>query len=1632
MSQNVDIKLDHWKRNLLDLGQRNRLINCPLPRENGQRAARHTLLIKAPSLSELWQILVEANSQLIFPTPLIENNAEDEFKETKIELSDSAVLTNQSETDMYQTLHALRNRSREFNLEKGINVLHLAFGFLNWENNGANGLEVRSPLLLLAVQLSQEDVSAPFVLSRTDEEIVTNRFLEEKLRGDFGIELPSFNEEMTLEEYLTSVREVIGLEWTISDDVAQLSLFSVVEINMYHDLERNADKIRNHPVIKVISGEHIDDDSVNMSDMSIGNYNHDLTEPAEEFCVVDADSSQQDAIRSAKAGKSFILQGAPGTGKSQTITNIIAELIATGKKVLFVSEKMAALEVVNSRLKSVGLHPFCLILHGHVVKRRDILNQLNETINLARNQVTVRQEAFDSLRKLKEVRRSLNQYSEELHTSIAPLGLTIHQIQGNIAKYAKYPDIDYIQNDADQFTSELLGRCRDALEELVHIVKEDGHQIDNPWQGYAANQHITQEFVQRFAVDADSLFSLVNEGYTLFTQASNILYTVNDWSYLGVEDIEEIYRVSLNSHHIPISLLSLELDEILWMLDNCIQIQELTHKKESLKSILNETKQKLDGTKNEYNILISKQNQTINELLSEVIDERYDSKLLSSLTALIDMATNNLKESFDIANDKFEATVAKYKFDDSKLQQEISDLEEDYDETVLSINALELRSLYRTEYRSKLKRASSGFKQSQNKLIAHRKTAEKLSYETALIDLEKILSIQRMLEDSQHVEIAKVEFEVHKNAYYDYQQKAFDLQKTILKAQNQELLLKEVTEDYQKVFDEYEQNERQLLEFDFDFDMILLELNKKLKTMFDKNTEFNSLKVKIEWASEFQRIASKFQLGEKYISLICATKHEICNRLKDNIHALREWKNKINIDFEKYTNLFDESHKTKLYNLPLRSFNELLAKRKETIFNLEYLIDYRNAERRIAELGIADYLAKAKEMNMRADEIIPVFEKCFYRSLLDSTLPKFNVIREFRRHRQDERIELFKTLDKSHLNISKEMLQAKLIERLPNTLYNDVETALLRREMSKQRNLLPTRLLIANLPNILPVVKPCMMMSPLAVSTLLGSSDYEFDTVIFDEASQMSTETAIGAIFRAKQVIIAGDSKQLPPMNFLSSLSGEYAENEDESRDDSKAYESLLDEAGLLPTLTLRWHYRSRHEYLMAFSNMEIYGNKLITFPPPSEKNEGIGVEYVHVPNGVYDRVGRNGNLIEAKKVADMVFEHFKKYGDKKSLGVIAFDEVQQMAIQDALLQKRLIMPMYERFFKEDLEEYFFTKRLETVQGDERDTIICSIGFAPDNAGKFLMDFGLLSRAGGDRGLNVAITRARYHLQLVGSVMPMDIAAERINAIGSKLLKQYIDFASNGMNVILAETTEDKHHYFDSPFEASVLEFLVSNGYSVRTQVGCSGYRVDMAVEYPKECKYSGEFYVIGIECDGYMYHSTRTARERDRLRQDILESMGWTIHRIWSTDWIKDPHSEGKRLIEAVEKAVKKCEESRESIRIAATDVEESELLEVAEQTVEESVQVEAPVDLLKSEFYGEQIDDIPLGDIVKMMRHVLAINDGLIKSELFKEIALYGYGWKRQGARIKAVFERVYKKLLRDNIIEEIDGEIILKEKA
>ncbi len=478
-------------------------------------------------------------------------------------------------------------------------------------------------------------------------------------------------------------------------------------------------------------------------------------------------------------------------------------------------------------------------------------------------------------------------------------------------------------------------------------------------------------------------------------------------------------------------------------------------------------------------------------------------------------------------------------------------------------------------------------------------------------------------------------------------------------------------------------------------------------------------------------------------------------------------------------------------------------------------------------------------------------------------------------------------------------LAARVPDRNVGASVNGSEMHLLTRELTKKRRHLPCRKLFERLPNLLARLKPCVLMSPLSVAQYLDPGLPPYDLIVFDEASQIPVWDAIGAIARGSQVVVVGDSKQLPPTSFFC-----IGDSEDEvpDEDNIEEAESILDEceATAMPRHPLTWHYRSRHEDLIAFSNQHYYDSRLNTFPCADAEVDHLGVHWRHVPGGFFERGGSRTNRAEAEAVvAEVVARLRDPRRQDHSIGVVTFNQTQQNLVEDLLEVARARHPEIEPFFG-NVEEPVFVKNLENVQGDERDVILFSVAYGPDQAGKVSMNFGPLNRDGGERRLNVAITRAREQLVVFSTLQPDMIDLARTSAKGVAHFKRFLDFARRGPQAMLENSAVQKAAEAESPFEETVARELEERGWSVRRQVGSSGFRVDLAVLDPER---PGS-YLLGVECDGANYQASRAARDRDRLRQAVLKGLGWRLHRVWSSDWWFDPAREIERLEEALRQA--------------------------------------------------------------------------------------------------------------------------------
>lgn len=575
--------------------------------------------------------------------------------------------------------------------------------------------------------------------------------------------------------------------------------------------------------------------------------------------------------------------------------------------------------------------------------------------------------------------------------------------------------------------------------------------------------------------------------------------------------------------------------------------------------------------------------------------------------------------------------------------------------------------------------------------------------------------------------------------------------------------------------------------------------------------------------------------------------------------------------------------------------------------SLDLWIDLRRVQGECAQLGLGNFVSESARLDYPDGKLMDMFLKAFYREWFEQLSRNVPEVAGFRVHNHIRTIADFRELDDHQLPVDQMRIREKLALQMPsaqNQARAADEMSILLHELGKKRNIMALRKLFRAIPNLLLRLKPCLMMSPLSVAHFLEAETYRFDMVIFDEASQIFPQDAIGAIFRGKQVIIAGDSNQLPPTNFFSASTNNDPDGEE--YEEEGCFDSILEAAALtLPNRSLLWHYRSRYEELIAFPNREIYGGHLITFPSSALGQPDTGVEYVYVENGIYDN---RCNRAEAARIVELVKRHIELHPDR-SLGIIAFSESQQSIIEEEILKFRLENPRHEPFFDENSEEPFFVKNLENVQGDERDTIIFSVCYGKNPQGRMYMRFGPLGHTGGERRLNVAITRAKRNVKLVGSILPQDIDLNKTQAEGVKMLRDYIAFA---MGTKTGNPSNCAQRQDTDRFALQVGSFLEERGCRIRMHHGNSEYTVDIAVEHPGK---PGQF-LAAVECDGNTYHMARTVRDRDHLRAGVMENMGWKLHRVWSVEWLRNPEGERRRLLDFLEEALLHHGEAGSAVR--------------------------------------------------------------------------------------------------------------------
>ena len=1341
-------KLDRWASELLDTGKRNALINF-----KDKKSLTAEILFpeskeffKQCSLGKTFEVfnpgIADEDSTIGEATDTDENKyrSEKAKKELFKERNVPRIRTKQSILAYAQTPNpvvAVRNiakKESEIQDETGVNVAYLAFGFVEWAEKEGSKQTFKAPLLLVHVNVISGSVLDSVKIEICDDDVLINPTFDYLLQADFGISLPPFDDDDSLEAYCGKVASATGkMGWTVTDE-CKLGLFSFQKINMYSDLKQNANLILANNNVRALLGETA------QNDMGFGiGEEHIVKNPLIDLhTVVEADSSQIQAIEMAKSGKSFVLQGPPGTGKSQTITNVIAECLHDGKKVLFVSEKQAALNVVYEKLKKAGLADFCLELHSHKANKKAVIQELNKT--LVTPKMAVDSSANQDIKIKETAQNALDGYANALHKIREPLHKTFYELLNDYYAEKSYPEL--------------------------HI-----HLLDIQSKG--ANYY-------------DSAVALLNL-YSDYIPSIGQNYKENTWYGFIRTNISFDERRQFESNLKRLSQSQIKLEET---------VSTIAQK---------------------YGVVTATQ--------SDVIEN----KVLLSFLAETDVITPALLSAttFKTLYPRFEGM--------KEIAESIIPIR---DEILHDFNPDIIKNV---DGDSLLQTLQSQYSNPFSRLLNS-------DYKQLVIAVKHYLLHDASLTYSQLLELAK---------------KLSQLQQLSSSFKDEE---NQISNYIGVCYSGIETN----------WEHVLSELDTLRSVFYNKPHSFGSIPSLtnaqfLTRQSSFRSLANK--LDTESTDIVSAT--------------------------EEVSKYFDSS----LLDLNSMSPNAVTQKVHSWIDALDLLpnwCDFLDLLNKLEETGLMPFVDTVIEKQIAKEDITGSFQRGFHQMWIEHLLSSVPELQSFSRVKQDRSVLEFNNKDIAQYEISKSQIISELSQQRPNVEMAASRSALsiLRREGAKKRKQKPIRVLLSETGDLVQTIKPCFLMSPLSVSTFLEPGKISFDTIIFDEASQIFPQDAIGAIYRGKQLIVVGDSRQMPPSNFFTATTE--IDNDDEELSDIANFESILDIcSATFPTERLAWHYRSHYEQLIAFSNQHFYNGTLVTFPSATKDHKGIGVDYYHV-DGVFNR-SNHTNRNEAEFVVDLIYKNIAEFPNR-SLGIVAFSRAQQDLIDDILSKRRQESPQYEEFFSNSKAEPFFIKNLESVQGDERDTIIFSVAYAKDVQGRFYHNFGPLNREGGERRLNVAVTRAKDNVQLVASIYYTDIDLSRTQSEGARLLRAYLDYAQNGPLALEREISVSGKDHFDSPFEQEVCDFLRDNGYSVDTQVGCSGYRIDMGLRAPNSSDY-----VLAIECDGATYHSSKNARDRDRLRQSVLENMGWEFYRIWSTDWYRNTAVEKEALLRTAKLAMTK-----------------------------------------------------------------------------------------------------------------------------
>lgn len=1351
-------RIDLWKSRLLDLSLRNRLLNF--------RPNKGTLQILAPGLEQVEDELATNLDLKLAARPKVMTredprdpglhagqHATDALTEhLRHELQQHRLHTTLEESEHHLRLTDLYRSARLAIEENGTNTLFLAAGVLEWRETEHSDRVLRAPLLLIPVELKRRSVIEGFHLRRLDEDTRLNITLLEMLRQHFQKEIPGLDPlpedangvdvAAIFRLFREAVRDLPG--WEVKSEL-WLGQFSFAKFLLWKDLADRLDDLARNRVVRHLveaGGAPFPNPPQDILPSELDDRFH----PGEVYCPRSADSSQLAAVMAAAAGHDFVLEGPPGTGKSQTITNIIAHCLAHGKRILFVAEKRAALDVVHRRLKEEGLAPFCLELHSNKAGKADVLAQFQESLNfVAQHSPEHWDHEADNLQRARE---DLNEYVRALHDQ-RPSGLSAYDCIDYLLPRVAAPLVSLPYHDVYKCTLEQVEQCRRAAAQLTRRAQLIGDFDQHPLRGVRATDWSPHW--------SDRIVGLLETLTTGVPAAQSSARALRAW-------LQEPDRPST----LP------ELIALRGVAD------ALTYARGVPPSFLTTPWERMAPTFERW-AEVTEERTSLRQALSEYKEQ-----------PLLALNLEKLQRRWQQAQSATFVTKAVRKF----------------------LVRWQLSRVHKIESWADPARVG--------KLIG---------YAIRLREINAVIT-ETNADGANWMGPLWHDGDPKPTTVADLRIWGRDLHACITTLASRDVAaVKRLRERIAPLF-----------AGDVTTFLASDPLGKLIQT----------------YAHDWDKIVQALST----LTTATALERTPIDKAADHLAALHEQAKNIS-----------------------RGWPEIRP-----------WCAWQRVRLEAEQYGLESLCLAVEDGVITPDDAPGCFERSLRSALLKVIITKDDRLRRFFGQEHESRITQFRELDAKLSRLTRDLVRARLAANLPREDGDDIapkaELGLLRKEISKKARHLPTRQLLGRIPALMPRLKPCLLMSPLSVAQYLDPRHEPFDIVVFDEASQIPVWDAVGAIARGKQLIVVGDPKQLPPTTFFN--------RSDESADEEVAgefedLESILDEllSSGLRHKRLQWHYRSRHEGLIAFSNRHYYANDLLTFPSPNVSYSGVRFHRVDAP---YDKGRSRTNPGEAEAlVAEIVRRLRDPDLGNRSFGVVTFSQAQQQLVENLLDEQRRLYPDIERHFGDEPPvegEPVFVKNLENVQGDERDVILFSICYGPDEAGRVSMNFGPLNRNGGERRLNVAITRAKEEVVVFSSLRSDHIDLTRTQAKGVRDLKYFLEYAERGPRA-LAVPVGAAPPAKESDFEEFLFNRLRAYGFEVQRHVGCSDYRIDLAVVDPK----APDRYVLGIECDGPTYKNAATARDRDKLRQSVLEGLGWKLVRLWSTDWWHDPAGESKKF---------------------------------------------------------------------------------------------------------------------------------------